>query len=124
MRNHRLRAHIASTETWNPSLTHSCTPRTFHTKQHRFSVSVSLQPLAHFRHVPAGTPTRPRPAYAVSRQHGPSRFAASANRSASAFVNRMGTILPLASPLSSFGLPGFNVVFAPSEKHNLHIILS
>src|SRR6516165_5302882 len=33
-------------------------------------------------------------------------FAAPVNWSASAFVNRMGTILPLASPLGSFGLPG------------------
>src|SRR5215469_2807917 len=33
-------------------------------------------------------------------------FAASVNCSASAFVNRMGTILPLASPLGTFVLPG------------------
>jgi hypothetical protein len=43
-----------------------------------------------------------------STQKGSGRFvfATLSNCSASALVNLMGTILPFASPLGSFGLPG------------------
>jgi len=43
-------------------------------------------------------------------------FAALVNCSASALVSRMGTILPLASPFGSFGLPGLRFFWTTTSE--------